>query len=1163
MLVAQTIDTASPPPPPPSRSASIRSEPTSVSNPSRPPRFHPGHHEGESNSNSTSEAPAASVAALRAAMFGEKQTGPPALPRKSTMTLPTAPKKSTIKPPMNSEQRPAISATNKDTHKKSSVLKIAAALESSKPEASSSDEGESEPIVNPHSATAGPPTVAKRSRASGQENLHNQAEEGLTPPLGAPYEVPQQGNVRKVQGRAALGHGNNPISSSPQAAVGRGGNGLEDNPPQSEGQSSLASSLQAALANKRAFNKNVARKSESVVEEHKNVSHSNPRVGDEPDTNDLPQQSNLLDRIRQRKAQRPNKDLPSDNSDPAKPTTVSYQDTEEQNRPPLTQVSPKAHSRLRRSSSNVSSIRIRDRKSPPSIPEEGNQKGRKPIQRSPSSVSSRLNNVVVSDTRLNTSQTLHRTPSNASRRSSEECIPQLPPRPSSTSSSGKSSEHRPMHGDMGKPTSDENISQSSTTESMVLADFISRYSSALPMAVSIEDATSVSSKRLIATGQCNSFNVHFLKHSKVVIVHDTSGDEHFSVPLNSCVKFGLVYDQQSNSDYDSYFETAGDVTSLKQLPYVVCATKHFDGGSLEKSVESGEILFVRGIKKTKAIGRGKVLKVNTIDGTEKLLSMKCCGGFTTSPTECRLSLSDMMEHSIPLPQQAVLFGDTQVTSYLPKSMIDQPVILVKIQGESSAIMTPRYDDPALKDQSWMYDVSTDVKVWVKKVQLSKKEQENLNGETNVLHATFDPIYTQHYAEKADDNRIALQHILYVNLLQGKEKEGVHLYLPGATMFQHNFDTNEASDLMNTPRESDQATYALHISEQRKQSKPEPSRLSVSSANTLEIPPNEDSDLDEPEEAYEEVMTALARAKEVTPEPEPPVSDSRVGKFTIAGMFKSMLVKAHKEEVPQPEANLDAAIIEPTSCSEPEDYDKISFGGGGSDEEDCPSQLDLPPPLPDTSHIIGRRPPQIPAPPVPVEQTSTPSIALQRLMAAAKIPSMSSDSTINQGKEQNGYQAESEEDEMLEDEESGYSDVKSLIPSIVAASQASIAATINKRKPPLPRSASPGAVSIKSAGNSSITSASDKVEHSQVEGKRVNSMSGGSGEGDNVQLRGLYLGLQTQMIEMMEEMTQMKARILELSQTVEDLVQGKKLKMEKSRPSKTQTLPRRMKTGKGK
>ena len=1189
-------DNEAPPPPPPSRSASIRPEPSLANNNPRPPRPCPRPHQKDGNTDSSNQEPSTSVAALRQAVFGDKKSGPPPVLQKSTIK--TAQKRR--------EDHSTEPATN-TTAKKSSVLKIAAALESSKHDVSSSGEDEPEAVVDVPTPKTAPPfgTQTQERNVDKLSSLNQQSDDGSFPP-GAPYEVPKQGNVHQLRSRISNNTpytGNKKQNGNDSFQQRRSG---ADQPPQSENQSSLADSLQAALA-RRAVNKE--------QNKSQNVSHSQAGLRKHAHTEDnqslrkspadsvhdnISEQSQtpLLERIRQRKAQRDNNGSPSDDKTSANAVTAEHTHSIKPSLPdpPAETNSRKSqHSSLRRSSSNVSCRRISDEN--PLDVENSMPSRQKGLHRSPSNASRRLNNVSIpnppsgfnNDANLQTR--LQRTPSNKSRRSSEEGVPQLPPRSKTQMDSKKKDinqsqsklEQSSIHNTDGGPTemmsSNQHVGNStgsSVEESMVLADFISRYSGALPLAVSIQDSACVSSKRLVSTAQCNSFNVHFVKHSKVVIIHDLFGGESFSVPLNSCVKFGLIYDQNQRSeiaastDHARYFENAGDIISFKKLPYVICATKNFDGGSQEKSVAAGEVLFVRGVKKPKAIGRGKVLKVNSINGEEKLLGSKCSGGFTTSPQECQLSLAVLMEHLIPFPQHALIFSGAQVTSYLPKTMIDHPVILEKIHGESSAIMTPRYDMNETENESWMYDVKTEVKLWVKKLPLSKQKRDELNANTNILHTTFDPLYTQHYADKSDDNGIALQHVFFVNIQPGKEKEGVHLYLPSAGMMQQ--DMNQISEGPKADEDDQNSTYALHITEQRNTSKRNSGETATGQCreSTNYILPTEDSDVDledvdEPEEAYEEVMTALGNIQEEQIEP---TEAKKIGK--IAGMFKSVkqsLAKMHKDEMGVSED--DAAIETASTTPEPdEDYDSISFKGDASEEEE--DQQDVPPPLPDISQITRRRPPQMAPPQAPFEQVSSgpPSIAIQRLMAAAKVSAANVD-TSNEPKEEpekEGYQPVSVGDEMFEDDESGYSDVRSLnIPSIIAARQSSIASTLSKRKPPLPPPAkeeTPALDLLKSkrSSNSSLP-ASDKADSQDetVQQSAMPSSSGGSVEGDYVRLRGLYSGLQTQMTQMMDEMNQMKLQIEELSHTVEELVQFKDIKQDSLHPSKTRTLPRSKKT----
>ena len=1275
-----------PPPLPPSRSASIRPETSPASN--LPPRIRPRPHprppvddDDASNSHATSQTDGSSgkVSALRETVFGEKRSGPPPVLQKSTKKA-------------NLQDSGSVPSSAHNEVQKSSVKRIAASLDVSKHDVGrnvETDKGkqtvsdkpslstqverhQEEPKSNSQPSQPPTPSIKKtRLRNVNQlSTLNQQTEDGLLR-SGEPYEVPKQGSAtHHTSSHENVGSTHDGdishCESSSSVSIGSGVGRMQ-------AQSSLVSSLQASIAKQKLSKK---RNFSPLI----NVGENRAKSSDKPQdsvqmhssegkevTNELPplvsssNESNLLERIRKRKAERISKNTPSDesaiaitsdsNSKAQRPehhTLLNSSQHAEENvhitksplpDPPVGDSPRDGHrSLLRRSSSSLSKRSNNDDVTGTSLGDSSRQSGHKKLHRSPSSVSQKSNddtNPKPTDSFDNHTNSrrkaLHRSPSNASRRSSDERVPYLPPR--SYIQAGANRQHDPDESTNSQITTDQSQwgqDQASNTfskprrqstgknllvrpqigsepatsihdsksseESMLLADFISRYSGALPLAVAIQEAASVSSKQLIATRPCNNFNVHFIKHSRVVIIHDCLGGECFSVPLNSSVRFGLIYNQRSEDTNGSYFETAGDIMSLKQLPYVICATKYFDGGSHEKSVEAGEILFVRGVKKPKTIGRGKVLKVNSIDDNEKMLTSKCSAGFTTAPKECQLNLCTLMAHSIPFPQQAMMFTDTEITSYLPQSMINYPVTLEKIQGESSVIMTPRFDTMAQEDESWTYDVSTEVKLWVRKLPLSENDQQDLNAVTNVHYSSFDPLYLQHYAEKSDTDGIALQHVLCINTLPGKEKEGVHLYLPNANMLQQQMnemlpdihaDQNMGTTHILSEHERapvNDSTYAIHITEQNRKStsglagrNERKGTTSVSTQHgerTSYIPPDESSDIEQEdedgcEEAYEEVMTAL--------EPVHGQTSAESGNIAkLAGMLKSIkhpLKAILKEEKHQPQSTKRNDFIEPASPSpeSEEDYDRISFSEDITNEEDRPSQLELPPPLPDTSQIAGRRPPPMAPPPPPPEQGAPVSIALQRLMAAAKITSASVASDTDQKQEeaeQEGYQSFDVDDEMFEDEESGYSDVRSLnIPSIIADKQSSIATALSKRKPPLPTPAkeeSPGTNSLKGSGHSPSTSNTDDAEPvvQDVQQSSRHASRCGSVEGDYVRLRELYSGLQTQMAQMMDEMNHMKTHIEKLSNTVEELVQAKD-REDSVHPSKTQTLPRKRKVLKNK
>ena len=73
---------------------------------------------------------------------------------------------------------------------------------------------------------------------------------------------------------------------------------------------------------------------------------------------------------------------------------------------------------------------------------------------------------------------------------------------------------------------------------------------------------------IISTGDV--YNLHFLKTVKVVSIQDFGG-VNFSVPLNSSVKFGLLYNPENNfyQSVQGYtFDNVTAITTAKVLSHV-------------------------------------------------------------------------------------------------------------------------------------------------------------------------------------------------------------------------------------------------------------------------------------------------------------------------------------------------------------------------------------------------------------------------------------------------------------------------------------------------------------------------------------------------------------------------------------------------------------------
>ncbi len=88
------------------------------------------------------------------------------------------------------------------------------------------------------------------------------------------------------------------------------------------------------------------------------------------------------------------------------------------------------------------------------------------------------------------------------------------------------------------------------------------------------------------------YNLHFLKKAKVVSITDAGG-VHFSVPFNSSVKFGLLYNpdndiQKSVTGY--LFENVSAIVSAK-----VCMKVQFNSSLLMNALRPRALSFIGGM----------------------------------------------------------------------------------------------------------------------------------------------------------------------------------------------------------------------------------------------------------------------------------------------------------------------------------------------------------------------------------------------------------------------------------------------------------------------------------------------------------------------------------------------------------------------------------------
>ena len=227
-----------------------------------------------------------------------------------------------------------------------------------------------------------------------------------------------------------------------------------------------------------------------------------------------------------------------------------------------------------------------------------------------------------------------------------------------------------------------------------LFEFLSRKGHLLPLQVIVRSkdgkADNSSSKGGGGITVNQKINLLFLKNTKVAEITDPTTSETFSIPFNSSIKLGVIYDPDPDDELASPYmqlKLASDVMKLKQLPVILAATNAHNGGSPEKSVSESEVLFVKGVMKGGGASKGKQLHVVNTSDEEKCLAAKCSGLFSTDPRHTKLHLPALFSQEFDLPKYSIIYAGREMGRSLPGSMSNSPVLLEGMKGETSVIAT--------------------------------------------------------------------------------------------------------------------------------------------------------------------------------------------------------------------------------------------------------------------------------------------------------------------------------------------------------------------------------------------------------------------------------------------------------------------------------------------
>lgn len=269
-----------------------------------------------------------------------------------------------------------------------------------------------------------------------------------------------------------------------------------------------------------------------------------------------------------------------------------------------------------------------------------------------------------------------------------------------------------------------------------LTEFVGKYSHSLPLRVTVEEGfyTDVE-EGAVSTGDV--FNIHFLKQTKVVYIMCRNDPRQlFVVPINSAVKFGILYnphDSLSHALAGFKFATVSEIIATKSLPRVVQATKAYNSRNPNSSVEENEVLVIQGVSRPKVVGLPH-LKVYSITRSEhKKLQSQCAGHFTTKPFDVRLPLHEILQNiPDPFPLQAQMFIDTDFEA-LPHLLQTEVVKLTHSSIETAFVATTD-----LHESEEVLDLPVSLEIEISVNRLTEMEQQQLRVTTRTLFESFNP-----------------------------------------------------------------------------------------------------------------------------------------------------------------------------------------------------------------------------------------------------------------------------------------------------------------------------------------------------------------------------------------------------------------------------------------
>lgn len=362
------------------------------------------------------------------------------------------------------------------------------------------------------------------------------------------------------------------------------------------------------------------------------------------------------------------------------------------------------------------------------------------------------------------------------------------------SSSPSASSIAPSSGSVDSYPGNHTVFSPISSEKMNLTEFVSQFHKSLPLPIRVcRGYCGPSEETSISEG--DHFNVHFIKHTTVVLVEMENGYQ-YNVPLNSAVPFGILYDpqknlQQANKGYN--FSKVGDILQQPKLPHVVRARKSHTGTNSENSIDANELLLIRSAAK-KRIGKNQLKVFSLTDRREKTLSENCVGHFSTKPRDVCVYLPDIVKYAPDIfPCAAILFASKESSQSLPTKLSSSVVTLMHHSIETSLVVTSALAEDGAEDAK-MLDIPIDLNIQVRVATVTEVEAQKLARSTAYLYNNFTPSKLQSYVRTAQSQGMEdTQNLLYRTIRQdGQGKRGIKITRPQSIAISESDEASTSS-----------------------------------------------------------------------------------------------------------------------------------------------------------------------------------------------------------------------------------------------------------------------------------------------------------------------------------------------------------------------------------